>query len=304
MSIVERALEKLREAHRGEAPSGQRVFGRLTTADSGRSAVPPRGAGPEGARAVASGPRIVIDLDALRTAGLLPPKHQERQIAEQYRQIKRPLVANAMGRDTPALSNGHVILMASAMPGEGKTFTSINLAFSLARERGISVVLVDADVAKPQVSKLFGVAENAGLLDALQDESLEIESLVLPTNVPGLALLPSGRRADNTTELLASDNMRALLRRLHENDARRIVVLDSPPLLLTTESHALAAHAGQVVLIVRAGHTTHQTVLDALSYLEGCRVALVLNQSVSVAPTGYYYSGYGSAGQAPSETPP
>ena len=166
----------------------------------------------------------------------------------------------------------------------------------MAREKDISVLLVDADSSKPQISKLLGAAESPGLLDLLQNEHLDVESVILRTNVPGLSLLPSGKHNEQATELLASERMRALLTRLAQSDSRRMVLLDSPPLLLTTEARALAAVAGQVVLVVRAAHTDQQTVLDALSYLEGRSVALVLNQNMNAAPTAYY--GYAETAKA------
>jgi protein-tyrosine kinase len=300
MSIVEKTIAKMREGPRPaatRASASEPVFGALAPVDTHRASQSEKTD-----RATSSAARrILIDQDGLRAAGLLPPAHQARQIAEQYRQIKRPLIANAIGRGTTALSNAHVIMMASALPGEGKTFTAINLGFSMAQEKDISVLLVDADTPKPQISKLLGAAESPGLLDVLQNEHLDVESMILPTDVPGLALLPAGKHHEHATELLASERMDVLMARLAQKDSRRIVLLDSPPLLLTTESRALAAVAGQVVLVVRAGHTAQQTVLDALSYLEGRSVALVLNQNMSVAPTAYY--GYEEPANAQAESP-
>jgi protein-tyrosine kinase len=287
MSIIEKALAKIREGPRSDsigANASEAVFGALSPVDAQR--VPQSGHTHQAAFSTAR--RIVINQDGLRAAGLLPPPHQDREISEQYRQIKRPLIANATGRGTTTLSNAHVIMMASALPGEGKTFTAINLGFSMAREKDISVLLVDADSPKPHISKLLGAAESPGLLDLLQNEHLDVESMILRTDVPGLSLLPSGKHSEQATELLASERMRAVITRLAQGDARRMVLLDSPPLLLTTEARALAAVSGQVVLVVRAAHTNQQTVLDALSYLEGRSVALVLNQNTSAAPTAYY----------------
>ncbi len=143
-----------------------------------------------------------IDRDALRQAELLPPASQERQLAGEYRQIKRPLIANALGRGVPKLPNGHRIMIASAMPGDGKTFTSINLALSFALEKDLSVVLVDADVAKAHLSRTFGVHNELGLMDLLRDEKLDVESVILPTDVPGLSILPAGKAHETANELL------------------------------------------------------------------------------------------------------
>jgi exopolysaccharide/PEP-CTERM locus tyrosine autokinase len=235
---------------------------------------------------------LEVNEAALRAAGLLPPEQQARLIGRQYRQIKRPLIANAFGRGGTRVPNGHVIMVASAIPGEGKTFTAINLAFSMAMEKDVHVLLADADVLKPHISRLFGVDKQPGLLDVLKDPTRDIESVILPTNVPGLSILPAGGRAENATELLSSDRMRDIVMRLAEKDAHRIVLFDSPPLLLTSESHSLTQVVGQIVVIVRAGGTPRQAVLDALSHLgEDKRVALVLNQSVTASPTNYYYYG-------------
>lgn len=236
--------------------------------------------------------RVSVNKDALRAAGLLPPEHQERQLADQYRQIKRPLLTTAFNKGQDAARNARLIMVSSAMPGDGKTFTSINLSLSLSREKDISVLLIDADVAKPHISRLFGVDKEPGLLDALLEPSLQIESLILPTEVPGLSILPAGRWSENATELLSSQRMEALVAALETYDATRLVVVDSPPLLLTNESRVLAQWVGQIVVVVRAGKTQQKDLLDALSHLDqGKAIGLVLNQSASTSP-GYYY-GYG-----------
>lgn len=289
MSLVERALKKMQAAKpanpRAVAAGSQgETFGKVVVAADIPEAVPRR--------------VVAINQTALRAAGLLPPEHQGRQIAQQYRQIKRPIIANALGRGVAPLPDGHLIMMASAMPGEGKTFTSINLAFSMALEKDISVLLVDADVPKPHISRLFGLEDEPGLLDLLQDPKRDIESLILPTDVPGLSVLPAGQPSEHATELLASDRMHEIVAAIGSHDSRRIVLFDSPPLLLTTESQVLVQWVGQVVVVVRAEITSQSIVLDALSYLqEGKSIALVLNQSVAAASTGYYY------GYSESRTP-
>ncbi len=298
MSLVERALKKMQQSAKdGAVPRApvdlpkNAVFGTVVVTPQQRDA-----AKGDPVRPVKTPARTVqINQVALRTAGLLPPEHQERQIAQQYRQIKRPLIANAFGLGgAERLAAGHVIMMASAMPGEGKTFTSINLAFSMALERDVSVLLVDADVAKPHISKLFGLDSEPGLLDLLQDDSIAAESLILPTNVPRLSVLPAGRHSNEATELLASARMKEIMDEVARYDASRITLLDSPPLLLTTESQALAQIAGQIVVVVRAGITPQGVLQDALSYFaEDKSVSLILNQSVETAAAGYYYYGYG-----------
>jgi exopolysaccharide/PEP-CTERM locus tyrosine autokinase len=226
---------------------------------------------------------------------LMPPAAFERQIASQYQHVKRPLVAAALGKSSSPVANGHLIMLASALPGEGKTFTSINLALSMALEKDTEVLLIDADVVKPHVTRIFGLLAERGLLDLLTDSTLHPDSLILPTDVPGLSILPAGRQVANATELLASARMEQIVTQLGGARGRRIVLFDSPPLLLSTESRAIVAVVGQVVLVVRAESTSRTAVSDAIDLVGEARpISLILNQSESPPSSGYY--GYGSYG--------
>jgi receptor protein-tyrosine kinase len=179
------------------------------------------------------------------------------------------------------------------VPGEGKSFTSLNLALSIAREKDLQVVLIDADVAKRQLSDMLGVKAERGLIDVLSDEYLELEDVVIRTEVPSLSVVPAGRLSDQATELLSSGRMERIVDDLAARVPNRIVVMDSPPVLLTTEARALAEIAGQIILVVRAGITEQHVVKDAISQLQGrTQISLVLNQSTSLPSQGYYY-GYG-----------
>ncbi|HUN75621.1 MAG TPA: AAA family ATPase [Steroidobacteraceae bacterium] len=292
MSLVERALQKLQQTSpRVAVPAGSAAEVQVAVQ------APP-------ARPVAPGPLgqpLAMNVVALRSAGLLPPQAEEHQLAQQYRRVKRPLIANAIGRGAPRVQGGQLIMVTSALPGEGKTFTSLNLALSMSIDKDVHVVLVDADVAKPHISRLLGVSESEGLLDALRNAELDMERLIRPTDVPNLAILPAGTQSSEATELLASARMGQVTAALAEHDHQRIVVFDSPPLLHTTESHALAQSMGQVVVVVRAESTAQPVVLDALKLLEGHRaVSLVLNQSVKSASTAYYYR-YGEGSDAAAE---
>ena len=294
MSLVERALKKLQESRAGAPATG--------TAPASQGA-PARDA----AHPVASGNRSAtvarLDREALRAAELLPAPSEERRLAHEYRQIKRPLLANAFGRGVPQLPNGRVILVASALPGDGKTFTAINLALSMTLEKDLSVLLVDADVAKLHVTRMLDVAGEPGLLDVLRDEQLDVESVVMGTNVEGLEVLPAGRTSDTDTELLASSRMQTIVAQLTARDPNRIVLFDSPPLLLTSESRVLCGVAGQAVLVVSASSTPQQAVFDAIAHIgEGRYIGLVLNQSAHQAQ-GDYYDYYGQredSGQPPA----
>lgn len=307
MSLVERALKKIQESRVAEPRQPLHVASAAAeaAAASGPPTLPlstPELAAQARTPSEPRVPKRVVQIDraALRAEAVLPPEKQERQIADQYRHIKRPLIDNAIGRGGQRLPLGQLIMVASAMAGEGKTFTSVNLALSMALERDLSVVLIDADVAKPRLSSMFDLRREPGLLDLLRDETLDIDSLILPTTVPGLSILPVGRQSDTATELLASARMQQVATHLAAADSRRIVLFDSPPLLLTSESRVLSAIVGQVALVVRAEFTPQQAVLEALDLLgEGKAIGLVLNQCNE--QSGGYYQYYGERDAAAEE---
>jgi Mrp family chromosome partitioning ATPase len=195
-------------------------------------------------------------------------------------------------------------MVTSALPGDGKTFTSINLTLSMALEHDISVLLIDADVAKRHISTIFNLQSEAGLLDALIDESLDPESLIVPTTTRGLSMLPAGKLVAGTAELLNSNRMRHIMARLTARHPRRLLILDSPPLLVTSEGAALIKIAGQVVLVVRAGVTPRHAVQSAIAMIDAEQAGgIVLNQVQGTTGEGYYgygaHESYGSAGDQP-----
>ncbi len=241
--------------------------------------------------------RMTLDTAALRAAGYLPEESKDRQFADHYRRIKRPLIDKALS-DASAVGEPRVIMITSALPGDGKTFTSINLALNMALERDISVLLVDCDVAKRHVSQITGLKEESGLLDALVDESVDTESLVVQTNLRGLSILPAGKRVESTVELLSSNRMRQIVANLCARNPRRIVLLDSPPLLITNEGRSLVKVAGQVVLVVRAGQAPRHAVQDAVGLFDAQQAGgIILNQVATSDGVDYYgHRAYGSYG--------
>ncbi|HEY8904915.1 MAG TPA: XrtA-associated tyrosine autokinase, partial [Rhodoferax sp.] len=254
---------------------------------------------PEPSAPVLTSRRVDLDLDALTVAGIVNPNSPRTEIADQYRVIKRPLIKNAMGRGASIIANGNLIMVTSALPGEGKSFTSINLAMSIATELDNTVMLVDADVARPSIMRMLGLPDGPGLLDMVLDDTLDMSSVLLKTNVEKLTILPSGTPHPRATELLASDAMIRLLEDMAARYPDRIIVFDSPPLLITTESRVLATHMGQIVLVVNAGKTLQSEVKQAVATIESCPVKLLLlNRASSLFKGGYGYNygyskGYG-----------
>jgi protein-tyrosine kinase len=236
----------------------------------------------------ANAPQVRLTEAMLETLGLRAPKEQERQRASEYRHIKRQVVSEL--REDQAR---RVIVVASALAGEGKSFTSANLARSLALEPEHSVLLIDADVIKPFISQSLGIADRKGLMDALLDPVCNPEDLVLTTDVEGLSVMPAGRVSENATEYFASGRTREVLEQLLAVP-NRIIVVDTLPLLQTTEARALAPFAGQVLLVVRAESTPQAAVREALAVLRKApNVKLILNATVRTRITRYLGHGYG-----------
>lgn len=245
---------------------------------SPRQAVPPLRPGAS-RPAPAQSKRVVLNQKACQAAGIIVP-NQRNRLSEEFRIIKRSLIANAMGRGAAPIDNGNLIMVTSAVPGEGKTFTSINLAISIAMELDNTVMLVDADVAKPSVLRTLGLPPAPGLLDVVSRNSVDISEVLIRTNIEKLSILPSGTSRNSATELLASDAMVRLLDDMGKRYQDRIIVFDSPPLLSTTESRALATHMGQIVMVVHAGETTQSLVNRAIDAIDACPVKmLLLNQA-------------------------
>ncbi len=241
-------------------------------------------------RGRASQTTVKLDLERLQDSGYVVPGSTRSAMAEQFGQIKRPLLTNA--RSAESLANRlSLIMVTSALPREGKTFCAINLAISMAFEIDTSVLLVDADVMRPEVLQRLGIHAERGLLDLLTDRQLRLSDVVLKTNVPKLSILPAGMPNNISSELLASDAMENLLLSLATSDSNQVVIFDTPPLLVTTEAKVLAARMGQVVLVVAASSTPCSALVEAFATVEQCPVVMsVLNKArVPAIPLGYGY---------------
>jgi exopolysaccharide/PEP-CTERM locus tyrosine autokinase len=240
-------------------------------------------------------------LERLRSKGMLVPDSTlSAEIRGEYRRIKRPLLSNAFGKTSSLVDMGNVIMVTSAVPGEGKTYTATNLALAFAQERDHTVLLVDCDVTKQGVSRLLGIERRRpDFTDLLASENMPIEDALLRTDVPGLMLLPAGKPHEYITEMVASQRMQFLVNEFATRYKDRIVVLDAPPLISTPESQVLAGLVGQIVYVIEAGKTPLTIVQDAIGMLPDDKaVGVVLNKSESISNRGgYYYNYYKSYGE-------
>src|SRR5678815_1024764 len=259
MSLIEQAVQRLEQLRRAgiDVPD--------VPSPAPASSAPP--AGPAKKQPLRTSQQVTLDLDALGNAGIVTPDAPRSFVADQFRVIKRPLLTSAKATGDAAIHHGNLIMVTSALTGVGESFSSVNLAMSIAMELDRTVLLVDADVARPSVLRMLGLPPAPGLLDVLEGKT-DISSVLLKTNIDKLTILPSGTPHEQATELLASDAMRLLLDDMSRRYADRIVIFDSPPLLLTTEARVLASQVGQVVMVVQADKTLQADVEHALATIK------------------------------------
>lgn len=242
--------------------------------------------------------KIDIDLIAMRAAGFLSTEAANTQLAHELRIVKRPLLRNAQGKGGTRVQDGNLIMVTSALPGEGKSFVSLNLALSIAMELDSTVLYIDADVIKPSLPRMLDLPRRRGLMDLLTNRSVQVQDVLLKTNIDRFTIMQAGTPHERAAELLASDTMVELVQEIGRRYPDRIVLFDSPPLLATTESRVLASHMGQIVLVVEEGRTRIGTVKEALATIESCPVVMtLLNKTSGAMGTGYYgyYGSYGAS---------
>ena len=238
--------------------------------------------------------RVELDLKRMQEIGLVTAAGGRTMLVEDFRIIKRPLIKRAFTPRGPDENPGNLIMVTSSLPGEGKTFCSINLAMSIAMELDHTVLLVDADVARPSVLRTLGLPAQRGLMDLLLEDKVDMADIMLRTNVDTLTILPAGTNSPRATELLASQTMTNFVHEIASRYPDRIVIFDSPPLLLTSEAHVLAGHMGQIVVVVEAERTTQHAVKESLRQLEGLpNVNLIYNKTREFPGTETYDYHYG-----------
>lgn len=245
---------------------------------------------PKPERAVAlRGPRVEINREALEEEGLISPEAPVTTLLEEFRIIKRELLADARhsGDD-----NARRILVSSPHMDEGKTYCATNLAIALAAERDVEVILVDADLINPSVTRRLDVDAGPGLMDALVDKSIRPEDLVSPTDIPGLFILPAGTSSARDSEYFTSKRTGQVLDRLTRGAPNRYLIFDTPPALAASPAAELAAHVGQAILVVRADDTSRAALDDAVQLLSACGDIKLLLNATQFSPSGRRFGDY------------
>lgn len=238
---------------------------------------------------------IRVNFQRLETKGIFAPDNMPSHVKDELRRIKRPLLSNAFGKGASLVDNGNLIVVTSSLPGEGKTFTAVNLALSISLERDHTVLLIDADAAKSDATHLFGLEKMHGLSNLLLDKSASVGDVLVRTDIPDLTILPSGPLHPQMTELLASNRMEMVVAEIAKRYHDRVIIIDAPPVLATSEAHLLTQLAGQIAFVVRAADTPQHVVQEAVETLDKSKaIGLVLNQTQNMF--GFNYSSYGYYG--------
>ena len=241
----------------------------------------------------AGGPELVLDRGRLAGFGIAIPSAARSRTVEEFRLIKRNLVGAWSQKDLMADRRAsRLIMVTSARPGEGKTFTALNLALAFASERSVKALLVDVDTQHSTTPEIFGIEGNKGLVDVLAG-NLELPEVLIQTNIPNLMILPAGRGGPHVPELLSSPEMGALLDELTQRLPDHYLIIDTPPCMASSDAAALAPLVGQIVFVVEANNTQQGEIEAALSTLSTCpRISLLLNKSDSLATEHFGSYGY------------
>jgi receptor protein-tyrosine kinase len=325
MSIVERALQKAQAKGRQESAmtpaAGASDVGKSIevvapsepptsiVADPSGASLPSFGV-PDAASRTSFDAKAIVHLDfaRLRDEGRVPSSEMTRQVEEEMRRVKWPVLNAIEGRGGEKAARNNVVLVTSAVPGEGKTFTSLNLALSIVRDRESRVVLVDGDVARPGLTPTLGLEGRPGLNEVLEDTAMDVEAVIYRTDIDGLFFVPAGRWHDHSPEFFAGSRMPQVIEELSRRVGNGVIIFDSPPLLATNDAQALTRYAGQVLLVVRSDDTEQQAVLDALALVDRTAVvSAVLNRvspSIVSRYYGQYYYGYNYGQGRSSESEP
>jgi receptor protein-tyrosine kinase len=245
---------------------------------------------------IATHTTVDIDLDILEKKGFVSTNSQRLVINEEYRAIKRKLLDNAFGTLSKSLKNSNVIIVTSSRQGEGKTFTAINLALSIALEQDKTVLLVDADVLRPNVMKTLELKNEKGLMEYLLGEVDNIADVMCRTNLDNLRVISAGKSHHLSAELLASEKMFAAVEEFANRYTDRVVIVDAPPLLGINETAILANLAGQAVIVTEEYKTKLVDVQKAVAQLNPeMAIGFIVNKTEQISLEGggygYYYAG-------------
>jgi len=240
--------------------------------------------------------QVSIDRGALRQHGIALPSAGRSRIAEEFRIVKRQIVAKFLDEvdGDPEAARNRVIMVTSAKPGEGKTFAAINLALSIASEQDLKVLLIDLDTRHHAMQDMMGIPAGRGLTDLLSNPDVDFADVVLRTNMPNLAVMPAGHPDNRGPELLSSKRTREMFEEMTQRYSDRFIIFDAPSCLASSDPATLASIVGQVVFVVEADQTQQEEVEAGVALVRACpNISLLLNK-VRASATDQFgsYSNY------------
>lgn len=275
IGLIERAAALLRQQEASEPAAIRKP--------TGESPLPP------------TSPQLVLDCRRLGSFGIAIPSAARSRTVEEFRLVKRNLMtAWSQGELIDDRRSGRLIMITSARPGEGKTFTALNLALAFASERDVKALLVDVDTQHSGLPNILGIAEDKGIVDVLAG-NLDLAQVLIQTSIPNLMILPAGRGGPHVPELLSSRQMGALLDELTQRFDDGFIIIDTPPCMASSDAVALAPLVGQIAFVVEANNTQQAEIEAALTTLSACpRISLLLNKSDTLANEHFGAYGYQS----------
>jgi protein-tyrosine kinase len=277
-TLIERAAALLRD-------SGSPVESRPIEARSFETASP---AASERLRPLAR--TCILDRAALAEAGVIMPWLTTSRVVEEFRIVKGHLIANWKSlSSSPSRGSPRAVMVTSAKPREGKSFSSINLALAFAAEEQLTVILIDADPVRGGIGKYLKVPPAPGLTTVLSGEA-SLSDALTQTDVPNLLVLPSGEPGPHIPELLTGGGASRVFAELARRYPEHVMILDTPPALASTTPAGLAPLVAQIVFVLEAGHTQHPEVEAALRLLSGCEhISFLLNKAT---PSSGHFGSY------------
>jgi len=296
MSIIEKALEKITKSKETEK--------HLTPTEGPGMDQAPYTRGPGGqdreyatdrlqdkpAQAERVNKPVTIDLNKLGRLGFLTADCKNQSLFEQFRRIKMPILSAAFRTDTGRERNKNILMVTSAMSGEGKTYNAINLSFSITLEYNFTVLFMDVDLTGRSMTRLFGLEDSPGLTEYLTSDRASISQYFYKTNIEKLSVIPSGKPNPRSTELLTSSRMNRLLSELSDRYNDRLIIMDTPPLMQDSSSVAISKLANIIAVIVEAEKTPRHLVVEALKQVKDKKdVNIILNKSNQHFGEGNYY---------------
>ena len=236
-----------------------------------------------------------LDMAALEKSGLVVGHKVRTRISEEFRITVGHLLRSMQANYSPGRGAPNVIMITSARPGEGKSFSTLNLAGSIAQHTQREVLLIDIDAKQRSISSQLGLADRPGLLDLSNNPTLRIEDVIIKTSIPHLSLMTVGSGQSGGLDITQTRPVTTLVERIARRFPNSVVLLDAPPCLSTSDPSTLAPFVGQIVMVVEAERTQRNEVVAALDLIKACpSVTLMLNKirlTTSYTFGAYHYFG-------------